>query len=1332
MPIRGPNCVPIDNEEEICTTLRAWQDALEKAAEAGAGLVSLVGDVVPMTDLSAVFFRDHAETASRLVSTFGASAAARLLDRAFASDLARVATLAQHVHEARRALGREIDLTVDPRELRGVADNLDALRTGETSPTVGQVALLAEAALSTATELEDFALGVVRSAAIVGLREVRVSQLDLLHRAAGLARATHHATLAARRAELAEPNAGAMLDAICAWASRLREAANVLSAVFEFEGHSASELEVYAIAAAKGGIFWFLKADAKAARKAHARLARGRRVADAERIANELLSVAAHIAEVQRFQEDSLVRALVGPSPQFDDNFEQFSEVVTFVGQLRATLAGHDPDTIAIRRFLLEGEIEAVEAFAAVLPLNPPASLQSAVGQPDRMLSEIVQEARRRAELAALAARRIALVPGLRSDASTETLRDLATKLENLRTAVEQTRARAESLGPAAPWIIESLEDPERLRIAASVPALIVNLPAILVSCIRNSAAQIGQVKDAAVAFANACADGQSCFAALTTEGEIDTAVFLDGTPYNTVPISDLLTRVQACATPRALTAWIGWRRARRELVSIGLGPFTDSALAAGVEPTNLGVAYLAMLRRSQARILFARHPELSKLNGQTVEQARTAFRDIDQKIINLSCQRLAALLQARGWQAPRGNGSGSVKTYTDLALIEHEVSKKKRHIATLDLLTRARRAALALKPCFMLSPLSVAQYVDKSVQFDVLVIDEASQMRPEDAIGAFARAKRVVVVGDPQQLPPTSFFARSIDDDDEDEERISSESILDRATALFGRPRELRWHYRSRHPALIEFSNHEFYEGLLNVPPVAHVNDPRYGVVYKHVPGVSRKSVNVEEVAAVVETALRFMRARPKESLGIATMNLEQRELIKSALDRAAAEDPDAQAYIRYWEEERSGLEPLFVKNLESVQGDERDVILISTVYGPRVPNGPVEQLFGPVNSAAGHRRLNVLFTRAKNQVVLFSSLRPADVIPAARSHQGVHVLRRYLEYATTGVIGSGVDTERPPESPFEEAVIDCVRGMDCKAVPQVGVLGFRVDIGVQHSAYPYGYLLGIECDGSIWHASATARDRDRIRQEVLEGLGWHIYRIWSTEWFRDPVGEAERLRAAISERLEEARKEVIERTELDDIFRMSEPHDGLADADVLAAEEAEAEEASATAVEEVVADPAETSTDPRTADDDTPDLQRWRRVARGRPRLRLLRPDAPQRASQQRLPLAWPRGDAPRTAQEQPQEHVGRSIQRVVAVFDTVTYALGGPTQTEDKPITITITQRTHDPDNGMLAAGHMLVRQMLGLEEGEETEIQIANNTRRIRIEKIVKPEETFAAD
>jgi very-short-patch-repair endonuclease len=292
---------------------------------------------------------------------------------------------------------------------------------------------------------------------------------------------------------------------------------------------------------------------------------------------------------------------------------------------------------------------------------------------------------------------------------------------------------------------------------------------------------------------------------------------------------------------------------------------------------------------------------------------------------------------------------------------------------------------------------------------------------------------------------------------------------------------------------------------------PSARSHEVGLGIEHVYVGGkyVTGDGINPQEARAVVERARRSMEQFPDRSLGIATTNLRQRQLIIEELERVAATDKGISAYRAAWQDT---LEPLFIKNLENVQGDERDVIIISTVFG-QDENGKVAQRFGAINSEAGHRRLNVLFTRAKLQLILLTSLKPTEILPSGSTHRGVHVLKAFLEFAASSRQDPGMPTGIEADSDFEIHVARSLRAAGYEPVPQVGVRGYRIDIAVRHPEYAYGFLAGLECDGKTYHSGVTVRDRDRLRQEILEGLGWRLYRIWSTDWFAHPQREMRKL---------------------------------------------------------------------------------------------------------------------------------------------------------------------------------------------------------------------------
>jgi very-short-patch-repair endonuclease len=510
----------------------------------------------------------------------------------------------------------------------------------------------------------------------------------------------------------------------------------------------------------------------------------------------------------------------------------------------------------------------------------------------------------------------------------------------------------------------------------------------------------------------------------------------------------------------------------------------------------------------------------LVDVGGVGLAKAREQFRDLDDRLYQLEAIRiLATRLQDH---PPPGIDYGPRRQWTDYALIKNEISKQKRHIPVRHLIRRAAGALQTMKPVWLMSPLSVAQYVPPgTASFDLVVIDEASQMRPEYAVGAIARGKQVVVVGDTKQLPPTDFFeVKGVDQEDDEDYDVDTESILDLALTRFNTARRLKWHYRSQHASLIAFSNREFYDRDLVVFPNPVTRDDLLGVKHIFVGGTYGNRVNEKEAQAVIEAAVGLIYARPELSIGIATMNSDQRDLIFREFERILEDDDKVRSYYESCEKT---IEPIFIKNLENVQGDERDVIIISTLYGPEPGKTTVAQRFGPINSANGHRRLNVLFTRAKMSTMIFTSLKPSDIVVNETSSRGLRALKSYLEYAAGGAI---VDDPLggEPDSDFELFVADHLRSAGYEVVHQVGVEGFRIDLGVKHPSYPIGFIAGIECDGATYHSGLTVRDRDRIRQDILEGLGWRIYRVWSTDWFNDRNRETEHLLSWLEKHREKA----------------------------------------------------------------------------------------------------------------------------------------------------------------------------------------------------------------
>lgn len=617
----------------------------------------------------------------------------------------------------------------------------------------------------------------------------------------------------------------------------------------------------------------------------------------------------------------------------------------------------------------------------------------------------------------------------------------------------------------------------------------------------------------------------RSTFAEYT---QLDLSIWFGTSPAE-VDIDQVIQRADtALADPVSLAQWTTYMRAKRQLEPRHLLSLARLVEEGTLASDEIIPAFRCTTFNDMARSILQQHPTLRDFNRHNHNTVRDRFRQFDEDIIVLQQQEIASRVDHR--EVPRGIDHGRASSRTELALLEHETNLQRHRISIRQLMRRSGKALQALKPCFMMGPLSVAQYLQPGeLIFDLIIMDEASQVRPEDALGTIARGEQVVIVGDPRQLPPTRFFDRMFGDDEVDEDLTvleDAESILDASINIFKPARRLLWHYRSRHEKLIAFSNHYFYDdNPLIVFPSPDPENPRFGVRFAPIlNGVFRNSHNVPEAKRIAEAVIQHMRDHRDESLGVVAMNNQQSELIADEVDTLLKQDPRAQNYVETYNE---NSEPFFVKNLENVQGDERDVIFISFTYGPASEGGQVFQRFGPINSQVGWRRLNVLFTRAKNRVVAFSSMSSSDIRGGPDVSAGTRALKNYLAYAETGILEQAIETGRPPDSDFEVSVAQALQhaGYECEA--QVGMAGFFIDLAVRHPDFPGRYLLGIECDGATYHSARSVRDRDRLRQAILENLGWTIHRIWSTDWFRDPESEIQRVIYKLNDLREEVRQQ-------------------------------------------------------------------------------------------------------------------------------------------------------------------------------------------------------------
>jgi len=568
-----------------------------------------------------------------------------------------------------------------------------------------------------------------------------------------------------------------------------------------------------------------------------------------------------------------------------------------------------------------------------------------------------------------------------------------------------------------------------------------------------------------------------------------------------------------------ALRDWSACQSACAEARGLGLSSLLEAYEQGRLEPGGLMEAFLRSFYEEWFTRVLSQDERLREFRGLEHQRKVERFRELDRESLSLMQQAVVARLAAR---VPDRNVGASVNG-SEMHLLTRELTKKRRHLPCRKLFERLPNLLARLKPCVLMSPLSVAQYLDPGLPpYDLIVFDEASQIPVWDAIGAIARGSQVVVVGDSKQLPPTSFFCIGDSEDDvPDEDNIEeAESILDECEATAMPRHPLTWHYRSRHEDLIAFSNQHYYDSRLNTFPCADAEVEHLGVHWRHVPGGfferggSRTNrAEAEAVVAEVVARLRDPR-RQNHSIGVVTFNQTQQNLVEDLLEVARARHPEIEPFFGNVEE------PVFVKNLENVQGDERDAILFSVAYGPDQV-GKVSMNFGPLNRDGGERRLNVAITRAREQLVVFSTLQP-DMIDLARtSAKGVAHFKRFLDFARRGpqalAEAKAVQAAAERESPFEETVARELEERGWSVRRQVGSSGFRVDLAVLDPERPGSYLLGVECDGANYQASRAARDRDRLRQAVLNGLGWRLHRVWSSDWWFDPAREIERLEEAL-----------------------------------------------------------------------------------------------------------------------------------------------------------------------------------------------------------------------
>lgn len=565
------------------------------------------------------------------------------------------------------------------------------------------------------------------------------------------------------------------------------------------------------------------------------------------------------------------------------------------------------------------------------------------------------------------------------------------------------------------------------------------------------------------------------------------------------------------------LRDWCAFVRARVAMDEVGLEPLREALERREITPEHMEDAFEHSFQAWWIEALFEAVPVLRRFRGPEQEARIDEFRRLDGEVMDTTKEVVLARL---GGDLPSGRAAAAFRSDSSEMGLLHRELMKRRNMPIRRLFERIPNVLIRLKPCMLMSPLSVAQYLGPDFpSFDLVVFDEASQIPPWDAIGAIARGEKLVVVGDSRQLPPTNFFQRSQEGeelDDEDDLR-EMESILDECIAARLPRLHLGWHYRSRHESLIAFSNHRYYkDGLYTFPSAIH-ESPRLGVSWRHVPdGVydkGRSRTNRIEAEALVQEIVRRLTdpEESKRSLGVVTFSIAQASLVEDLLEQARRDHPEIEPHF-----DDAREEPVFVKNLENVQGDERDVILLSVCYGPDA-EGRVALNFGPLNREGGERRLNVAITRSREQVVVFSTLRSEQIDLARTQARGARDLKAFLEYAEIGADALGQALRLPDEVKtefaFETSVAEALQAAGWSVKTHVGCSGYRVDLGIEDPDEPGRFLTAVGSDGVTYGKAATARDRHGTRPFVLRRLGWNHVRIWSTDWWQDPAGELRKL---------------------------------------------------------------------------------------------------------------------------------------------------------------------------------------------------------------------------
>lgn len=554
---------------------------------------------------------------------------------------------------------------------------------------------------------------------------------------------------------------------------------------------------------------------------------------------------------------------------------------------------------------------------------------------------------------------------------------------------------------------------------------------------------------------------------------------------------------------PASLKDWGLYNQIRQECLKVGLKPVVD-AYENGLETKYLVSAYKKGFYFALITEIISTDDILSSFSGVTFNESIQQFKRLDDNMLQQTKTEIFYLLASRvptSWDSP--------EIGMELNLLRKAIGSNARGMSIRSLFERIPHVLQELCPCMLMSPNSVAQYLAQDNNlFDVVIFDEASQLPTCKAIGALCRAKNAVIVGDPKQMPPTSFFAGG-GPNVEDLALDDLDSILDDALALGIPSQHLQWHYRSTHESLIAFSNNQFYDNKMFTFPSA--NDRERHVTAVHVEGVYKNSTNIKEAEAVVaEIVRRFHDPKlNKQSIGVVTFNVKQQALIENLLAKQFQTDPKLDAWAN------TGEDSLFVKNLENVQGDERDVILFSIGYGPD-EKGRISMNFGPINQAGGGKRLNVAFSRARVTMTIFSSIYSTDIKVTENSPDGLVAFRDFLRFAEGHDLNP--ETTESAASKYAKAgilnsIVRTITENGFQCVPMVGHSDFHVDIAVVDPYEPTKYLMGILLDGEGYRQTTNTRDREVAQIGVLKNLGWALHRIWTVDWWDNREKELKKL---------------------------------------------------------------------------------------------------------------------------------------------------------------------------------------------------------------------------